>query len=408
MTTMTMTTITTMVITTTASDRLPGVVVGLAAACLIGCAPAEGGEASAEPTEDEVRVLLGVPEHLQTPAYPEFNVPTAAKIELGRHLFYDARLSANGTQSCEGCHEQALAFADGLRTPTGSTGTVLARNSQGLANVAYASTLTWANNGLLELEDQLQVPIRADDPIELGVTDGVRDEVLARFDEDPLYQELFAEAFPDSETGATINKVVFALASFCRSMISGSSPYDRFLAGDRDALTPQQQRGMSLFNSERLECFHCHNGSNLSLAYRDARSDAQGTTQYPFFNNGLYDLDGEGSYPAGNQGLFELTLDPRHRGLFRPPLLRNVALTAPYMHDGSVETLEDVVRHYAAGGRVIESGPLAGDGRLSPLKSGLIRGFEISDEEVADVVAFMESFTDEAFVTNPAYSDPFE
>ena len=282
------------------------------------------------------------------------------------------------------------------------------RNSQGLANIAYASTLTWANNGLLELEDQLQVPIRADDPIELGVTDGVVDEVLARFDEDPLYQDLFAAAFPDSESGATINKVVFALASFCRSMISGASPYDRFLAGDRDALTPQQQRGMSLFNSERLECFHCHNGSNLSLAYRDARSDDQGTTQYPFFNNGLYDLDGEGSYPPGNQGLFELTLDPRHRGLFRPPLLRNVALTAPYMHDGSIETLEDVVRHYASGGRLIEEGPLAGDGRLSPLKSGLIRGFEITDEEVDDVVAFLESFTDDEFVNDPAYANPFE
>lgn len=407
MTTTTIMMTTTTTTTTTGSD-MKRAVLGVAVACLLGCAPSETEDASPEASEDEIRALLGVPDHLQTPAYPDFNVPTAAKIELGRHLFYDERLSANGTQSCEGCHEQALAFADGLRTPTGSTGTVLARNSQGLANIAYASTLTWANNGLLELEDQLQVPIRADDPIELGVTDGVVDEVLARFDEDPLYQDLFAAAFPDSESGATINKVVFALASFCRSMISGASPYDRFLAGERDALTPQQQRGMSLFNSERLECFHCHNGSNLSLAYRDARSDDQGTTQYPFFNNGLYDLDGEGSYPPGNQGLFELTLDPRHRGLFRPPLLRNVALTAPYMHDGSIETLEDVVRHYASGGRLIEEGPLAGDGRLSPLKSGLIRGFEITDEEVDDVVAFLESFTDDEFVNDPAYANPFE
>ncbi len=374
--------------------------VALVSACT---APAERADEDAQ-----VRALLRVPEHLQTPAYPEFNVPTAAKIELGRFLFYDERLSGNGTLSCAGCHEQELGFADGLRTPTGSTGTVLARNSQGLANVAYASTLTWASDGLLELEDQIQIPLRADDPVELGVTDGVREAVLARFDDDPAYQDLFADAYPQSRSDATVNKVVFALATFCRSMISGASPYDRFLAGDRDALDEQQKRGLALFNSERLECFHCHNGANLSLAYRDARSDRQGTTQYPFFNNGLYDLDGEGSYPAGNQGLYELTLDARHRGLFRPPLLRNVAVTEPYMHDGSIETLEAVVRHYAAGGRVIDEGPLAGDGRLSPLKSGLVRGFEISDEEVEAVVAFLESLTDEAFLTDPAFSSPFD
>ena len=388
-----------------ASDR--GLASCLVAAALMGCGPAAETGAT-EATEEEIRALLGVPEHLQTPAYPAFNVPTEAKIELGRRLFYDPRLSWNETLACSGCHEQALAFADGLRTPTGSTGTVLARNSQGLANVAYASTLTWANNGLLELEDQIQVPIRADDPVELGLNDGNEAEVLSRFDADPQYAALFEEAFPDSETGATVNKIAFALATFCRTMISGGSPYDRFLAGDRDALDDAQKRGLALFNSERLECFHCHNGANLSTAYRDARSDAQGTTQYPFFNNGLYNVDGEGSYPAGNQGLFELTFDPRHRGLFRPPLLRNVEVTGPYMHDGSLETLEDVVRHYAAGGRRIEEGPLAGDGRVSPLKSGLVRGFEITDAEVADVVAFLGSLTDPSFLENPALADPFE
>lgn len=400
--------------TTTTSSRRRWFVSTVLLPLVVSCsAPAEtevndtDPEDATEADDAEIRQLLRVPDHLQTPAFPAFNVPTAAKIELGRFLFYDRRLSGNQTQSCGDCHEQALGFADGKRTPTGSTGSVLARNSQGLANIAYASTLTWANNGLLELEDQIQIPIRADDPVELGVHDGIRDEVLGRFDTDPDYRERFAVAFPESETGATINKIAFALASFCRSMISGASPYDRFLAGDRETLTPQQERGLSLFNSERLECFHCHTGSNLSLAYRDSRSDAQGTTQYPFFNNGLYNVDGDGSYPPGNQGLFEVTLDPRHRGLFRPPLLRNVELTGPYMHDGSLETLEDVVRHYAAGGTVTADGPLAGDGRISPLKSGLVRGFEISDEEVADVVAFLESLTDEEFVVDPAFSNPF-
>ncbi len=127
---------------------------------------------------------------------------------------------------------------------------------------------------------------------------------------------------------------------------------------------------------------------------------------YPFFNNGLYNVGGDGSYPPGNQGLYELTLNPNDRGRFRPQSLRNVALTAPYMHDGSKATLEDVVRHYAAGGTVIGSGPLAGDGRLSPLKSGLVRGFAMTDEELADVVAFLQALTDQDFVNNPAFSNP--
>ena len=123
---------------------------------------------------------------------------------------------------------------------------------------------------------------------------------------------------------------------------------------------------------------------------------------------GLYNVDGEGSYPAYDQGLYEVRVDPDVRGFFRPPSLRNVALTAPYTHDGSIATLREMVEHYAAGGRVIEEGDYAGDGRVSPLKSGLVRGFDATDEEIDAVVAFLESFTDKSFVENPAHSDPFE
>ncbi len=363
--------------------------------------------AGTDETEQEMRTILGLPDHFELPAIPEFNPPTRAKIELGRHLFHDRRLSGNQTQSCADCHHQDLAFADGMARPTGSTGTVLARNSQGLANVAYNGSLTWANDGLLVLEDQLQVPIRADDPVELGVTDAVVDEVLARFDADPDYARMFMEAFPDSESGATINKIVFALASFCRSLISGDSPYDRYVAGDRGALTDQQKLGMSLFSGERFECFHCHGGTFATASYRDEHIDDD-NDRLVFFNNGLYNVDGQGSYPAHDQGLYEATLDPDHRGLFRPPSLRNIALTAPYMHDGSIAMLRDVVEHYAAGGRVIADGPFAGDGRVSPLKSGLVRGFQATDEEIDAVVAFLESMTDPKFITNPAFSSPFE
>lgn len=369
-------------------------------------------ETSSEPEpvdpDVELRALLRIPSHMQSPYVPPENPVTAEKIELGRHLFYDVRLSANETQSCGGCHLQSLGFADGKKSPTGSTGDVLVRNSQGLANVAYNATYTWANDGLLTLESQIPIPIRNDDPTELGVSDGVVDDVLSRFEGDPDYQELFAAAYPEVTDGSvSMNMIVFALATFCRSMISGGSPYDRYLAGDTAALSESARRGLALFNGERLECFHCHRGVNLTVSYRDANT-LLGSLTLPFFNNGLYDVDGEGSYPPSDQGLFDLTFDPDHRGLFRPPNLRNIALTAPYMHDGSIPTLEGVLEHYAAGGTLTEEGPNAGDGRTSPLKSGLVRGFQLSDEERAEVLAFLESLTDQSFVGDPAFSSPFD
>ena len=355
----------------------------------------------------EVRALLNLPDHLQVPAIPEFNPLTAEKIVLGRHLFYDPRLSGNGTQACSDCHRQQLAFTDGLPTPIGSTGQQLGRNSQGLGNAAYNATLTWAHPHLVEFEDQLMVPIRNDNPVELGVNDGNEPEVLERFQADPLYDGMFTAAFPESDSGVTMNKIVFALASFCRSLVTGDSPVDRYVAGDASALTDQQKHGLSLFNGERFECFHCHGGINGTASYRDWRTTPD-TAQTPFFNNGLYNVGGDGSYPPHDQGLYDITLDPDNRGSFRPQSLRNVAVTAPYMHDGSIATLREVLAHYARGGRLIEEGPYAGDGRLSPLKSGLVRGFEATDEEVEAVLAYLDALTDETFLTDPRHSDPFE
>lgn len=384
-------------------------------ATLLGCdgdapraaPPSEPDPRLAQAREQEVRDLLGLPERFALPAIPDYNPISAEKIELGRYLFYDVRLSATRTQSCSSCHLQRLGFSDGKRTPMGSTGQQLSRNSPGLANVAYLATLTWANPSLRDLEDQLPVPILGDNPIELGVSDGARAEVLARFDADHNYRKLFNAAFPDSPSGATIDKIVFALASFCRTLTSARSPYDRFIEGDKAALSDSQRRGLGLIGGERMECFHCHSGTNLTVSYHDAKT-TEDTARYPFFNDGLYNLDGEGAYPAGNQGLYEVTFDPADRGLFRPPSLRNVALTAPYMHDGSIADLRGVLAHYSAGGTVTESGPFAGDGRINPLKSGLIRGFKLTQQETEDVLAFFESLTDDELVTNPAHSNPFE
>jgi len=127
-----------------------------------------------------------------------------------------------------------------------------------------------------------------------------------------------------------------------------------------------------------------------------------------FHNTGLYNVDGLGAYPEPNTGRHEVTGQAQHMGQFRTPSLRNVALTAPYNHDGSVATLEDVIRNYASGGRHITSGPNAGDGRISPIKDGFIVSFSITEQEIADVVAFLESLTDEEFISNPRFSDPWQ
>src|SRR5690606_29139124 len=149
----------------------------------------------------------------------------------------------------------------------------------------------------------------------------------------------------------------FALASFQRTLLSFDSPYDRYLSGEETALSASAKRGEALFFSERAECYHCHAGPDFTHAYRNV--DQPGSSG-EFRNNALYNLDGKGAYPVDNPGLFEFTLKPQDEGRFRIPTLRNLKYTAPYMHDGSIETLEEVLEHYAAGGRTIEDGEFAG------------------------------------------------
>lgn len=361
-------------------------------------APTAEDELSASPA-----YAWDLPAGFPLPRTPEGNPMTDEKVELGRYLFYDTRLSGNGAQSCESCHYQALAFSDGKATPQGSTGETLERNSPALVNVAYNSTLTWANPVLTELERQVLIPLFAEFPVEMGVT-GHEDEVLARLQADHSYHELFAAAFPADAAPINYHNVVQALASFVRSLISGNSAYDRYLAGDKAALSPSARRGMDLFFSERFECHHCHVAFNFSAATVHAKSTFSANT---FQNNGLYNLDGQGAYPRGNRGLYEITGVANDMGRFRPPTLRNVGLTAPYMHDGSLATLEAVIRHYAAGGREITAGPNQGDGRRNPFKSPLVSGFTITDEEVDDLASFLRSLTDTDFTTNPQTANPF-
>ena len=360
-------------------------------------------EDTAAPQEEEYD--WGLPEGIPAPRVPEDNPMSEAKVELGRHLFYDVRLSGNETQSCGTCHVQSRAFTDGLVGGLGSTGQSHVRNTMSLVNVAYGATFGWAGASTLTLEKQALIPMFNEEPVELGLALLSAKEVAARFADDPLYQRLFAEAYPDQDTMA-LDHLVHALTSFERAIVSFDSPYDRATyKGDKDAMSEAARRGQDLFFSERLECFHCHGGVTFSDAM-----DHEGLafSSQPFHNTGLYNVDDEGGYPASDRGVFDLTGRPEDMGRFKAPTLRNIAVTAPYFHDGSAATLEEVIDHYERGGRSIVRGPHIGDGSTNPYKSEFVQGFVLSDEERADLIAFLESLTDTTVLTDPRFSDPFE
>lgn len=344
-----------------------------------------------------------LPASVPTPQVPADNPMSRAKVELGRWLFYDARLSGNQTMSCASCHVQALAFTDGRARSVGSTGEMHPRGSMTLVNVSYASRLTWANQLLDKLEDQALVPLLGDNPVEMGLG-GHEDRTVALLREQSRYSALLEEAFPNDADPHSLLNAVRAIAAFVRTINSFDSPYDRYLAGEESALSPSAVRGMDLFFSERLECFHCHGGFNFtdSTTHSNSRVDRVG-----YHNTGLYNVDGNGAYPEDNTGLYDMTGERRDMGRFKAPSLRNIAVTAPYMHDGSVATLDEVIDHYARGGRLIEDGMHAGDGRLNPFKSEFVTGFELSESERADLVAFLHALTDEAVLTDPRFADPF-
>jgi cytochrome c peroxidase len=328
---------------------------------------------------------------------------SAEKVAVGRRLFYDERLLGNGTQSCSSCHRQELAFTDGLAQAVGSTGEMHPRNAQSLVNVIYDTTLTWANPALVSLERQMEVPLFGDDPVEMGITDANKAAVLARIRGDRWYAARFKRAFPELAEPVSWTTIIRSIAAFQRSLIAADSRYDRSLRG-KAKLSASERRGMGLFMGERAECHHCHG----SFIFNDQVSYDGSPAEPPLFHNtGLYNVGGTGAFPEPNRGVFELTGRPQDMGRFKAPSLRNVELTAPYMHDGSIATLEQAIDHYAAGGRVIGDGPLAGDGRANPYKDPLIAGIDLTAQERADLVAFLKTLTDRRVTTDPRFSDPF-
>jgi cytochrome c peroxidase len=371
------------------------------AAVLVACALGLGaGYASADGPYS-----WNLPAWVPKPLVPADNALTQQKVELGRYLFYDRRLSVTGAMACAGCHVQSRAFSDGRRVGIGATGEAHPRNAMGLGNVAYFSTLTWANPALNRLEEQASTPMFGTHPVEMGLA-GREAETERLLRRDPRYERLFAAAFPGDAEPWTIANLKRALASFQRTLVSFDSPFDRYrYGGEARAITPAAKRGEALFFSERLECFHCHGGITFSDAVAHERLEKP---ELGFHNTGLYNIDGRGAYPADNEGVKEKTGLDADMGRFRTPSLRNVAVTAPYMHDGSIPTLAAVLEHYRAGGRTIRDGPHRGVGAANPGKSMFVKGFTLSRREKADLLAFLESLTDHRFLTDPAHADPFD
>jgi cytochrome c peroxidase len=323
---------------------------------------------------------------------PEGNPLTMEAVELGRRLFYDPRLSADNTVSCASCHKQQLAFTDGLRTGVGVSGKPLAFNSMSLANLMWGPRLFFWNGRAASLEEQALIPIQHADEMARDL-----DELVMELAEDKIYRHLFDVAYGEI-SAATI---AAALASFQRTLVSSNSRYDQFLRGEI-SLDQQEERGRKLFMAHPDvkaslrggNCIDCH--SQFLTGGFSAGYDG-------FSNNGL---DEEGSLPAG---LEEVTGNPAHRGLFKVPTLRNIALTAPYMHDGRLNTLEEVLEHYNEGIRWSSTlSPLIMEADNNEKESQDQVSLNLTEDEQIAIIAFLHTLTDRDFVTAQEFSDPFE
>ncbi len=325
----------------------------------------------------------------------EGNQLTKEKVKLGRYLFYDRRLSINNTKACATCHAQEFSFTDNYKRSIGALGDLHRRNSKPLINLVFDKYLTSADSTIHFPEQQINHPMFNILPIEMGWK-GSEKTILEKIKHVELYQKLFKESYPGVKEPFTVNNIQRAISSFIKSIISLSSPYDKFL-NKKETLDESQIRGKILFFSNQLACATCHGGINFNKA--------SGEMQY--FNTGLYYTTDEYHYPEGDKGLYELTKNPDDVGKFKVPTLRNLAYTAPYYHDGSAATLEDVLKVYENGGRVIHQGINNGDGRRHPNKSKIINGFKLNSQQRIDLINFLLSLTDSSVISNPAYSNPF-
>lgn len=292
------------------------------------------------------------------PPIPADNLVTAAKVELGRQLFFDARLSVDGQVSCATCHNPVMGFTDGRPTSMGVRGQVGGRSAPTVINLAYAQNGVFWDGRAKSLEDQAKGPIA--NPIEMANT---HEAVVSRLNTIPGYRDQFQHVFGSPEI--TIDNVAKAIAAFERTVISGNSPWDRFLKGDATALSDSAKRGWNLFQN-KAKCIKCHAGFNLT-------------------DNGYHNLGVGFDKPNPDLGRYRVTSGEEDKGRFKTPTLREITYTAPYMHDGSARTLEEVIDFYNKGG--IKNPQL--DQEVKPLN--------LTNEEKADLVAFLKSLNGEGW-----------
>ncbi len=307
--------------------------------------------------------LMEIPKGFDPIEFPEGNEFTKIRWELGKRLFYDNILSSDRTLNCSSCHTPSLAFSDHTSVSLGVEGREGTRNSPSLANVAYHPYFT-REGGVPTLEMQVLIPIQEHNEMDFNIV-----LVAERMKEDSAYITMAQEAYQREPDAYVITR---SLATFERSLLSGNSRYDQWKNYRQvDALTADEHAGMELFFSEKTNCFSCHSGFNF--------------TNYSFENNGIYAI-----YP--DSGRYRLTAMVADIGKFKVPSLRNIALTSPYMHDGSIQTLEEVVMHYNSGGQNHAN------------QSNLIRPLNLTETEQNQLVSFLESLTDETFINNPIFN----
>lgn len=324
-----------------------------------------------KPTPYQLQIPAYVIQHLGEMPNPSDNPLTVEGVALGRKLFYEKMLSNTATISCASCHQQQHAFDDPRRFSEGTDGSLGTRNAMTIVNMGWGNSFFW-DGRKNTLEEQAHDPVT--NPVEMANT---WPEVVSRLQGSTVYPDLFYKAFGTRAIDS--NLVVKAIAQFERTLISFNSRFDKYYyGGDSSALNAQEQRGLNLFMNEGM-CATCHS-MNMLLTDR------------------LFRSNGANANP-NDRGRMDITGNPYDRGLFKVPTLRNVALTAPYMHDGDMANLQDVVGFYGmhlVSGNEIIGGPGAPP---PPVKT-------LTEEQQADLVAFLKSLTDEEFITNPAFSDP--
>lgn len=313
---------------------------------------------AADAPEYEWKIPLG----LQEPDVPEDNPMSEAKVELGKALYFDKRLSRDGTVSCATCHDPSKGWTDQSPVSTGIKGQKGGVSAPSVLNAAYYELQFWDGRAA-SLEEQAKGPIA--NPIEMGFT---HEEAVARLKTIKGYSPLFKRAFGDA--AIDIDRVAKAIAAFERTVLTGNSPFDRWQAGDKTAMSESAVRGHALFNG-KANCSFCHDGFNFS------NSD--------FHNIGVGMLAKE-----PNLGRFAQTKEERHKGAFKTPTLRNLKHTAPYMHDGSEKTVRDVIEYYNRGGN------------RNPWIDGRVKELKLTKAEVDDLVAFMDALNgDPVLVAEP-------